>query len=64
LADAAGALALDRAGLRAALGRSVAAGCRRGAAFLTGETFLVPVLFRLAVFGAAFLADFAMVAPS
>jgi hypothetical protein len=31
---------------------------------LTGEAFFVPVLFRFAAFGAAFFADFAMVAPN
>ena len=62
--DTGAALALGRAGLRAGLGRSVTAAGRRGAAVFTGETFLVPVLVPLVVFGAAFFADFAMIAPS
>jgi hypothetical protein len=62
-------LELGRAGLRAAglcaaLGRRVAAGVRRGEVFFTGETFFVPVLFLLVAFGAAFFADFAMLAPN
>ena len=55
---------LGRAGLRVALGRRVAAGVRRGEVFFTGETFFVPVLFLLVAFGAAFFADFAMLAPN